>query len=63
MKKYYEKNMNHHRATVRKNYESKLVKTVCECGRTIYLVSMKVYLKTKMQMQMQMLEMAQQIKK
>jgi len=61
MKKYYEKNINHHRATVRKNYESKQVKTVCECGRTIYLVSLKAYLKTKIHMQM--LEMIQQIKK
>ena len=61
MKKYYEKNINHHRATVQKNYESKQVKTDCECGRTIYLVSMKAHLKTKIHMQM--LEMIQQIKK
>lgn len=41
MKKYNEKNTNNHKAAVRKNYESKQVKTVCECGRTIYLVSFK----------------------
>ena len=52
MKKYYEKNIDYHRAAVQKNYDSKRVKTVCECGRSIYLVSLKAHLKSKIHTQM-----------
>lgn len=61
MKKYYEKNISDHRVATLKNYESKRVETVCECGRSVYLVSLKAHLKTKIHTQM--LEIKQQIKK
>lgn len=35
-----------------KNYESKKVKNVCRCGRTIYMFFVKVHLKTKIHEQM-----------
>lgn len=46
MKDYYDKNKNDHKAVVQRNYKSKQVKTVCECGRTISLVSLREHLKT-----------------
>ncbi len=48
MKGYYEKNKNNHRVTQSgKNHEGKQTKTVCECGRTVYLISLKEHLKEK----------------
>jgi hypothetical protein len=44
MKNYYENNKNHHKMMAQKNYKSKQVKTVCECGRTISLVSVRAHL-------------------
>lgn len=52
MKKYYEKNISDHRVATLKNYESKRVETICECGRSVYLVSLKAHLKTKIHTQM-----------
>lgn len=61
MKGYYEKNKNDHKAVVQKNYKRKQVKTVCECGRTVLLVSLKAHQTT--QIHKDMLEIKQQFKK
>lgn len=61
MKEYYDKNKNDHKAIVQRNYKSKQVKTVCECGRTVLLVSLKAHKTT--QIHKDMLEMKQQFKK
>ena len=60
MKEYYEKNRNDHKTVVLKNYKSKQVKTACECGRTVLLVSLKAHKTT--QIHKDMLEIKQEIK-
>ena len=47
MKKYYEKNKDHHKLVTKENYKRKQVNTVCECGRTISLASLRDHLKSK----------------
>ena len=61
MKEYYENNKNNHKLAVQKNYKRKQVKTVCECGRTVLLVSLKAHQTT--QIHKDMLEIKQQSKK
>ena len=61
MKEYYEKNKDNHKLVTKENYKRKQVRTVCESGRTISLVSLKDHLKTKIHKDM--LELIQQLKK
>lgn len=49
IKEYNENNKNNHKVVVKKNYACKQVKaekTICECGRIIYLVPLKAHLKS-----------------